>query len=190
MALLGVRDMSVIDTPPKNRMPVETFVMEYHENIIKQAIERELARKGQVYFVHNRVQSIDRVHERMQKLLPGVRFGVMHGQMKVDMLEDVMKKFLHGEIDCLRAAGRIRSYADAVLHTTLAPCAMCSGAIVQFGIRRVVVGEATTFPGELEWMRSRGVDVVVLDDPQCQELMRRFATEYPAVWAEDIGEVV
>lgn len=96
----------------------------------------------------------------------------------------------HGEIDCLRAAGRIRSYADAVLHTTLAPCAMCSGAIVQFGIRRVVVGEDRTFAGELDWMRSRGVDVVVLDDPQCQELMRRFATEYPEVWAEDIGEVV
>ncbi|GGC96513.1 tRNA-specific adenosine deaminase [Tersicoccus solisilvae] len=95
----------------------------------------------------------------------------------------------HGEIDCLRAAGRIRSYADAVLYTTLAPCAMCSGAIVQFGIRRVVVGEATTFGGELDWMRSRGVDVVVLDDPECRDLMTRFATEYPAVWAEDIGEV-
>ena len=95
----------------------------------------------------------------------------------------------HGEIDCLRVAGRIRSYADAVLYTTLAPCAMCAGAIIQFGIPRVVVGEADTFAGELELMRARGVDVVVLEDAGSRDLMRQFAERYPEVWAEDIGEL-
>ncbi len=95
----------------------------------------------------------------------------------------------HGEMSCLRAAGRQRSYRDAVLYTTLAPCAMCSGTIIQFGIPTVVVGEAETFPGELDWLRSRGVEVIVLDDDRCTALMTEFQTRYPAVWAEDIGEV-
>lgn len=95
----------------------------------------------------------------------------------------------HGEMSCLRTAGRQRSYRDAVLYTTLAPCAMCSGTIIQFGIPTVVIGEADTFPGELEWLRSRGVEVIVLDDDRCKTLMTSFQTRYPAVWAEDIGEV-
>jgi cytosine deaminase len=95
----------------------------------------------------------------------------------------------HGEMSCLRRAGRRRSYRDAVLYTTLAPCAMCAGTVVQFGIPLVVVGEARTFPGELELLRDRGVEVVVLDDPRCVELMERFQRDFPAVWAEDIGEV-
>lgn len=93
----------------------------------------------------------------------------------------------HGEISCLRAAGRRPSYRAAVLCTTLAPCAMCAGAIVQFGIPLVVVGEARTFPGELAWLRSRGVRVELLDDPRCVRLMERFQREQPGVWAEDIG---
>jgi transcription-repair coupling factor (superfamily II helicase) len=136
MALLGVRDMSVIDTPPKSRMPVETFVMEYHENIIRQAIERELARKGQIYFVHNRVQSIDRVQERMTKLLPGVRFGVMHGQMHVDMLEDVMKKFLKGEIDCLISTCIVESGIDIPnVNTLIVDRADCFGLADLYQLR-------------------------------------------------------
>jgi cytosine deaminase len=95
----------------------------------------------------------------------------------------------HGEMACLRAAGRQRSYREAVLYTTLAPCAMCAGAIVQFAIPTVVVGESTTFPGELDWLRSRGVTVIELDDDRCTALMRDFQARYPAVWAEDIGEV-
>lgn len=95
----------------------------------------------------------------------------------------------HGEMSCLRRAGRQRSYRDAVLYTTLAPCAMCAGAVIQFGIPLVVAGEARTFPGELDLLRGRGVEVVLLDDPRCVELMERFQREYPAVWAEDIGEV-
>ncbi len=136
MALLGVRDMSVIDTPPKNRMPVETFVMEYHENIIKQAIERELARKGQVYFVHNRVQSIGRVHERMQKLLPGVRFGVMHGQMPVESLEIAMKAFLKGEIDCLISTCIVESGIDIPnVNTLIVDRADCFGLADLYQLR-------------------------------------------------------
>lgn len=95
----------------------------------------------------------------------------------------------HGEISCLRAAGRQRSYRDAVLYTTLAPCAMCTGAIIQFGIPTVVVGESTTFPGELELLQSRGVTVIVLDDERCTALMEAFQERYPKVWAEDIGVV-
>lgn len=93
----------------------------------------------------------------------------------------------HGEIDCLRRAGRIGSYAGTILHTTLAPCAMCSGAIVQFGITDVVVGENRTFAGELEWLRSREVTVLVLDDDRCAGLMAQFQQRFPRVWAEDIG---
>lgn len=93
----------------------------------------------------------------------------------------------HGEIDCLRRAGRIGSYAGTILHTTLAPCAMCAGAIVQFGIAGVVVGENRTFPGELDWLRDRGVTVLVLDDDRCAQLMTQFQERFPQVWAEDIG---
>lgn len=95
----------------------------------------------------------------------------------------------HGEISCLRHAGRRASYRTAVLYTTLAPCAMCAGAIIQFRIPRVVVGETRTFSGELDLLQSRGVEVVVLDDQRCAELMREFSERYPRVWAEDIGEV-
>jgi cytosine deaminase len=94
----------------------------------------------------------------------------------------------HGEMACLRAAGRQRSYRNAVLYTTLAPCAMCSGTIIQFKIPIVVVGESTTFPGELDLLRSRGVTVVELNDSRCIELMQEFQQRYPTVWAEDIGE--
>jgi len=95
----------------------------------------------------------------------------------------------HGEMSCLRQAGRRASYRSAVLYTTLAPCAMCAGAIIQFRIPLVVVGESSTFPGELQLLRSRGVEVVVLDDLRCSELMQEFQERYPQVWAEDIGEV-
>lgn len=94
----------------------------------------------------------------------------------------------HGEMSCLRRAGRQRTYRDAVLYTTLAPCAMCAGAIIQFGIPLVVAGENRTFPGEVDLLRERGVEVVVLDDPRCVDLMERFQREYPEVWAEDIGD--
>ncbi|MEI2276728.1 nucleoside deaminase [Paenarthrobacter ilicis] len=94
----------------------------------------------------------------------------------------------HGEMSALRAAGRQKSYRDTTLYTTLAPCAMCTGTIIQFKIPRVVVGEAETFPGEFELLRSRGVEVVVLDDPRCVEMMRNFQEQHPELWSEDIAE--
>ncbi len=95
----------------------------------------------------------------------------------------------HGEIDCIRAAGRQNTYTDTVLYTTLAPCAMCAGAIIQFKIPTVVVGESTTFPGELDLLRSRGVEVIVLNDERCAQLMQDFQRTQPELWAEDIGEL-
>lgn len=94
----------------------------------------------------------------------------------------------HAEIDALRAAGRRADYRDTTLYTTLAPCALCSGAIVQFKIPRVVIGEAENFPGELDWLRQRGIQVLVLDDPEATGLMERFIREQPALWNEDIAE--
>ena len=94
----------------------------------------------------------------------------------------------HGEMDCLRQAGRRRSYRNTTLFTTLSPCMMCSGTIVQFKIPRVVIGENQTFGGNEDFLRSRGVEVVVLNDLRCINLMKRFQDEYPAIWAEDIGE--
>ncbi len=93
----------------------------------------------------------------------------------------------HGEIACLRNAGRRPSYRDTTLYTTLSPCQMCSGAILLFQIPRVVVGEARTFPGDLGFLTERGVDVVLLDDDRCVALMQEFQTRYPQVWSEDIG---
>ncbi|WP_017937909.1 nucleoside deaminase [Zestomonas thermotolerans] len=97
---------------------------------------------------------------------------------------------LHGEMDALENAGRLPAsvYRDAVLYTTLSPCPMCSGAILLYGIPRVVVGENRTFMGEEELLRARGVQVEVLQDERCIELMRTFIERYPAVWNEDIGE--
>ncbi|HEY7261848.1 MAG TPA: nucleoside deaminase [Trebonia sp.] len=93
----------------------------------------------------------------------------------------------HGEISCLRNAGRRPSYAGTTLYTTLSPCPMCTGAILLFQIPRVVVGEARTFAGDLDFLRSRGVTVELLDDPACAALMEEFQARYPEVWSEDIG---
>jgi cytosine deaminase len=96
---------------------------------------------------------------------------------------------LHAEMDALENAGRQTAdvYARCVMYTTLSPCAMCSGAILLYGIRRVVVGEHETFLGEEDLLRSRGVAIEVVQDPACIELMRRFIRERPELWNEDIG---
>ena len=97
---------------------------------------------------------------------------------------------LHGEMDALETAGRQPAsvYRECVIYTTLSPCSMCSGAILLYGIPRVIVGENRTFLGEEELLRSRGVDVQVLDDPRCVALMTKFIAENPRLWNEDIGE--
>ncbi len=94
----------------------------------------------------------------------------------------------HGEMDCLRKAGRQKNYRGMTLYTSLSPCMMCSGTIVQFGIERVVVGENVNFGGNEEFLRSRGVEVILADDKDCIDLMQRFITEKPELWAEDIAE--
>jgi cytosine deaminase len=93
----------------------------------------------------------------------------------------------HGEMDCLRNAGRRASYAGVTLYTTLCPCMMCAGTIVQFGIPRVVVGEDESFHGNAEFLRAHGVDVTLLDDAQCKALMQKFIAEKPGLWHEDIA---
>jgi creatinine deaminase len=93
----------------------------------------------------------------------------------------------HGEIACLRNAGRQSSYRGMTMYTTLSPCPMCTGAILLFQIPRVVVGEAETFAGDLDFLIRQGVSVTLLDDERCRAVMREFQDRYPAVWSEDIG---
>ena len=100
----------------------------------------------------------------------------------------------HGEMDALRKAGRQKTYRDTTLYTSLSPCMMCTGTIIQFGIPRVIVGENTNFGentyfgGNEDFLRSKGIEVIVADDPDCIALMQRFITEKPELWAEDIAE--
>jgi len=94
----------------------------------------------------------------------------------------------HAEIDCLRNAGRIGNYADTVLYSTLMPCYLCAGAAVQFGIKKIIVGESKTFPGALEFMRSHGIEVIDLHNEECIQLMERMIREKPELWNEDIGK--
>ncbi|WP_225800371.1 nucleoside deaminase [Streptomyces sp. NK15101] len=95
---------------------------------------------------------------------------------------------MHAETAAFRAAGRQRSYRGTTMVTTLSPCWYCSGLVRQFGISRVVVGEAETFHGGHDWLAEHGVEVVVLDDPECAALMREFIAQRPALWNEDIGD--
>jgi cytosine/creatinine deaminase len=96
---------------------------------------------------------------------------------------------LHGEMDAFENAGRLPAsvYSKCTLYTTLSPCAMCSGAILLYGIPKVVIGEHTTFMGDEQLLRSRGVEVVVLGDPECVRMMKNFIEENPSLWYEDIG---
>jgi creatinine deaminase len=94
----------------------------------------------------------------------------------------------HGEMDALRKAGRQKSYRKMTLYTSLSPCMMCTGTIIQFGIPRVVVGENRNFGGNEALLRERGVEVIIADDPDCAALMARFIKEKPALWNEDIAE--
>ena len=94
----------------------------------------------------------------------------------------------HGEMDALRKAGRQKSYRKMTLYTSLSPCMMCTGTIIQFGIPRVIVGENRNFGGNEALLRERGVEVIIADDPGCVALMARFIKEKPALWNEDIAE--
>ncbi|MFH0736611.1 MAG: nucleoside deaminase [bacterium] len=96
---------------------------------------------------------------------------------------------IHAEIDCLQNAGRIGTYKDTVLYSTLMPCYLCGGAIVQFGIKKVYAGESETFPGSKEFMESHNVEVINLDLEECKNLMKTFINDNPKLWNEDIGEL-
>jgi len=97
---------------------------------------------------------------------------------------------LHAEMTCFQNAGRLPAsvYREATLYSTLSPCYMCSGAALLFGVPRMVVGESRTIVAADDWLRSRGMTVTVVDDPACYELLQRFITEKPEIWAEDIGD--
>ncbi|HSW39162.1 MAG TPA: transcription-repair coupling factor, partial [Acidobacteriota bacterium] len=119
MALLGMRDMSTIETPPKNRLSIHTSVLKYNPDVVRSAIEMELARNGQVYFVHNRVETIHTAAARIQQIVPQARIGVAHGQMKERELEQVMLKFVQDEIDILVATTIIENGLDIPRANTL-----------------------------------------------------------------------
>ena len=93
----------------------------------------------------------------------------------------------HGEMDCMRKAGRRQRYTDVTLYTTLSPCMMCAGTVVQFGVGRVVVGENVNFKGNIDFLREHGVEVTLLNDASCTALMSRFINERPDLWDEDIA---
>jgi cytosine deaminase len=94
----------------------------------------------------------------------------------------------HAEIDCLTNAGRQSTYHDTILYSTLMPCYLCSGAAVQFGIPKIIVGESVNFPGAPSFMRSKGIDVIDLHDQECIEMMAQFVRDHPQLWYEDIGK--
>ncbi len=112
MSMLGVRDLSVIETPPENRFPVQTYVMEYNGALIKEAIEREMARNGQVYFLYNRVEDIERKADEISMLVPDARIAYAHGQMSENELESVILGFLSGEYDVLVTTTIIETGVD------------------------------------------------------------------------------
>jgi transcription-repair coupling factor (superfamily II helicase) len=119
MSLAGLRDISVIETPPEGRRPVKTFVGEYDEEVVRQALEREKVRGGQAFFLHNRVETIDETAERLRGLCPGVRFEIAHGQLDESELETRMLAFLRGEADVLVATSIIESGIDIPQANTL-----------------------------------------------------------------------
>jgi transcription-repair coupling factor (superfamily II helicase) len=112
LALTGARDLSTIETPPQDRLPVETLISPYDERLIRDAIQRELERGGQVFFLHNRVFDIEAVAHKLHQLVPGVRLAVGHGQMPADELEDVMTRFVNGDADVLLSTTIIESGID------------------------------------------------------------------------------
>jgi len=112
MSLIGIRDMSVLEEPPMDRLPIQTYVMEYNEELVREAISRELARGGQVYYVYNRVKEIGDVATKISKMLPEANVAFAHGQMKETELENIMYKFINGEIDVLVSTTIIETGLD------------------------------------------------------------------------------
>ena len=113
MSLMGARDLSVINTPPENRLPIKTIVVEYDDDLVRQAILKEVGRGGQVFFLHNRIEDIEKVRNRLSRILPqNIRFAIGHGRMHPRELEAVMSAFLKGNVDCLISTMIIESGID------------------------------------------------------------------------------
>ena len=112
MSLIGIRDMSVLEEAPNDRMPIQTYVMEYNDEMVREAIQRELSRQGQVYYVYNKVKDIDEIAARIQKLVPEANVAYAHGQMKEHKLENIMLDFINGEIDVLVSTTIIETGLD------------------------------------------------------------------------------
>lgn len=119
MALVNSRDMSVIESPPEDRLPVETYVAEYNEGMIKEALERELRRGGRIYYVHNRVSGLHLIAERLRKMVPGIQIRVAHGQMHEELLENAMMDFYEGRCDVLLCTTIIENGLDVPLANTI-----------------------------------------------------------------------
>ena len=119
MALVSSRDMSLIESPPEDRLPVETYVAEYDEGMIKEALERELRRGGRVYYIHNRITGLPAIAERLNKLVPGIQVRVGHGRMSEDRLEEAMISFYEGSCDVLLCTTIVENGLDVPLANTI-----------------------------------------------------------------------
>lgn len=119
MALVSGRDMSVIESPPEDRLPVETYVSEYNEGMIKEALERELRRGGRIYYIHNRVSGLEQIAGKLRKLVPGINIRLAHGQMNEEMLEDAMISFYEGTCDVLLCTTIVENGLDVPLANTI-----------------------------------------------------------------------
>ena len=119
LSMMGIRDISVISTPPEQRHPIITYVCEFDETVVGEAIRSELARGGQIFFVHNTVNSIERMAGRLKQIVPEVRLAVAHGQMAEDALETVMMQFMENEIDMLVCTTIIESGIDVATANTI-----------------------------------------------------------------------
>ena len=116
-----------------------------------------------------------------------VKDGVLVAKGRNKRVQE-LNPILHGEMDCLNNAGRIGNYKNTVIYSTLMPCYMCAGTIVQFKIPKVIVGESKTFDGARDFMENHGVEVIDLNNAECIEMMENFISEKPELWNEDIGE--
>jgi transcription-repair coupling factor (superfamily II helicase) len=119
LSLVGIRDLSIINTPPEDRQPIKTYVLEFNEEVIREAIRAELRRKGQVFFLHDRVRSIFTMARFLEKLVPEARMGVVHGQMKPREIEDIMTRFVRGDVDVLVCTSIIGSGLDIPTANTI-----------------------------------------------------------------------
>ncbi len=119
LALMGGRDMSIINTPPSERLPVDTFVTYYNDKLIRDAILKEKARGGQIFFIHNRIEGIESIAGKIRQLVPEVSIAVAHGRMREKSLEETMMKFIKGKIDCLISTTIIESGIDIPNANTL-----------------------------------------------------------------------